>query len=227
VTGPSGNGPGHVTADGCAVDVYATLRATIEPELIASAVPAASSILELGAGAGRVTRELVARGYSVVAVDDSPEMLAHIDTAETVVASIEGLDLRRRFDAVLLCSHLVNTPVATQREAFVATCARHVRPGGCVVIERHQPDWFDTAREGTVIQDGVEIGLSDISRPSVDLLAATVDYRIGARRWTQSFTAERVHDATLIDVLDRHGLTLDRFLDDVGSWVVAVPRQVH
>ena len=52
---------------------------------------------------------LLARGYSVVAVDDSPEMLAHIDTAETVVASIEGLDLRRRFDAVLLCSHLVNT----------------------------------------------------------------------------------------------------------------------
>ena len=81
--------------------------------------------------------------------------------------------------------------------------------------------------EGAVIQDGVEIGLSDISRPSVDLLSATVDYRIGARRWTQSFTAERVNDATLIDVLDRHGLTLDRFLDDVGSWVVAVPKQVH
>jgi SAM-dependent methyltransferase len=224
---PPGDGPGQITADGCAVEVYATLRAGDEPALIASAVPPGSSILELGAGAGRVTHELVARGYSVVAVDDSVEMLAHICGAETVVASIEGLDLGRTFDAVLLCSHLINTSVAQQRDEFVATCARHVGPTGCVVIERHAPSWFDNATAAVGMVDGVEIGLQDISRPGPGLLAATVEYRIADRTWTQSFTAERVDDAALAAVPDRYGLVTDRFLDDGATWIRAVPRLVR
>lgn len=207
--------------------MYTALRAGPEPDLIASAVPPGSSILELGAGTGRVTRELAARGYQVVAVDDSAEMLAHIEGVEgveTLVADIEDLDLGRRFDAVLLCSHLVNTSVPAQREAFLATCARHVHADGCVVIERHQPAWFDTATEGAAVQDGVEIRLRDISRPGPNLLSATVEYRIDDRRWTQSFTAERVNDATLTELLDRHGLRIDRFLDEPKMWIKAVPR---
>lgn len=224
MTTPAGGGPGHITADGCAVEVYATLRAGVEPDLIASAVPANASILELGAGAGRVTRELVARGFTVVAVDDSAEMLAHISGAETVVSSIEGLDLGRRFDAVLLCSHLVNTSSAAQREEFLAVCARHVSADGCVVIERHQPDWFDHAGDAVVEQDGVEIRLRDVARPGAGLLSATVEYRIGEQVWTQSFTAERVDDQALEALLERHGLAVERVLDDAGTWLRAVPR---
>lgn len=59
---PSGTGPGVITADGCAVDFYAILPVGEEPDLIAQAVPPPATVLELGAGAGRVTRELVARG---------------------------------------------------------------------------------------------------------------------------------------------------------------------
>jgi SAM-dependent methyltransferase len=223
VSAPTGRGPGHITADGCAVDLYAAMQPGTEPDVISSAIPVGSSILELGAGAGRVTRELVSRGFEVVAVDDSSEMLAHIVGAETVVASIEGLDLQRRFDAVLLCSHLINTVDREQREQFVATCARHVHPTGALVIERHTPDWFDTARDGTVTQDGIEIRLHQISRPGVGLLSATVDYRMSDRRWTQSFVAERVDDGVLGALLDRHGLAVDRFLDEAGTWVLATP----
>jgi SAM-dependent methyltransferase len=223
VTTPAGHGPGHITADGCAVDVYAALRAGPEPDLIASAVPAGSSILELGAGAGRVTRGLVARGYSVVAVDESAEMLAHIDGAETVVGSIERLDLGRCFDAVLLCSHLINSSDPAQRGQFVATCARHVAPGGCVVIERHASAWFDTVGESTVALDGIEIRLRDVSRPGSDLLAATVEYRLGERFWVQTFTAARLDDLALGKILGRHGLAIDRYLDDAATWVRAVP----
>jgi ubiquinone/menaquinone biosynthesis C-methylase UbiE len=80
-----------------------------EPEIVHAAVPAGASILELGAGTGRVTHRLVALGHPVVAVDESAEMLARIRGAETVRARIEELDLGRRFDAVLLASFLVNT----------------------------------------------------------------------------------------------------------------------
>ncbi len=46
------------------------------------AAGAGASILELGCGAGRVTHPLVALGHPVVAVDESPEMLAHVRGAE-------------------------------------------------------------------------------------------------------------------------------------------------
>jgi len=55
-----------------------------EPEIVHAAVPPGASILELGAGAGRVTHPLVALGHPVVAVDESAEMLARIRGAETV-----------------------------------------------------------------------------------------------------------------------------------------------
>lgn len=217
-----GSGPGHITADGCAVELYAVMHPGREPGLIAAAVPAGATILELGAGAGRVTNALVDCGFDVVAVDDSSEMLAHVTGAQIIVASIEGLDLGRRFNAVLLCSHLINTADVHQREAFVATCARHVRTGGCVVIERHEPAWFDTVTESSAEHDGIRYRLRDVSRPGPDLLSAMVEYRVGSKVWTQSFTAARVDDDVLGDLLARNGLAVDRYLDDDRSWVRAV-----
>jgi 2-polyprenyl-3-methyl-5-hydroxy-6-metoxy-1,4-benzoquinol methylase len=73
-----GTGPGPITPDGCAVDYYATLTPNGEPERIHAAIPERATILELGAGAGSITHRLTALGHQVVAVDESPEMLAHI-----------------------------------------------------------------------------------------------------------------------------------------------------
>ena len=220
-----GEGPGHLTPDGCAVDLYAVMPAGREPELIASAVPAGAELLELGAGAGRVTEPLLRDGFRVVAVDESAEMLAHIDGAETVVARIEGLELGRRFDAVLLCSHLINTPDHVQRHAFLSAAVGHVHAEGCVVIERHPPGWFDAAVDSSAVIGGVEVGLVGISRPRPGLLAATVEYRLDERLWRHSFVAERVDDDALDELLGRHGLVVDRFLDAEHSWIRAVPSQ--
>ncbi|HTW19961.1 MAG TPA: class I SAM-dependent methyltransferase [Mycobacteriales bacterium] len=216
-----GSGPGDLTADGCSVEVYAALPAGEEPTFIEQAVPPPASLLELGAGAGRVTRSLLERGYQVTAVDDSAQMLARITGAHQVLARIEALDLGRRYDGVLLCSHLVNSPTA-QRDGFLATCARHVAADGCVVIERHEPAWFDTAADSTVALGGVEVSLGDISRPGPGLLSATVTYRIGGRHWTQTFTTVRVDDDELADSLRGHGLVIDRRLDPAGRWIRAV-----
>jgi predicted RNA methylase len=56
-----------------------------EPEIVhAAAGSPRASVLELGAGTGRIADALAALGHPVVAVDESPEMLAHIRNAETV-----------------------------------------------------------------------------------------------------------------------------------------------
>jgi SAM-dependent methyltransferase len=188
-----------------------------------AAVPPGASILELGAGAGRVTHPLVALGHPVVAVDESAEMLARIRGAETVRARIQELDLGRRFDAVLLASFLVNTADRDVRRRFLQACRRHVRDGGCVLLQRHPPAWFEEAAEGEGVAGGVVHRQRDLRRPGPGLLEATVEYRADDRTWTQSFTAERLDDDALAAALGEAGLDLDAYLTGDGSWVRAVP----
>jgi SAM-dependent methyltransferase len=194
-----------------------------EPEIVHAAVPAGASILELGAGAGRVTHPLVALGHPVVAVDESAEMLARIRGAETVRARIQELDLGRRFDAVLLASFLVNTAERDVRRRFLQASRRHLADGGCVLLQRHPPAWFEEAAEGEGVAGGVSHRLRGLRRPAPGLLAATVEYRAGDRTWTQSFTAERLDDDALAAALGEAGLAVDAYLTGDGSWVRAVP----
>jgi SAM-dependent methyltransferase len=219
-----GAGPGAITPDGCAVDFYAMLSPRGEPEIIHEAAghPAAS-ILELGAGTGRVTAPLAALGHPVLAVDESPEMLAHITTARTLCSRIEELALDERFDVVLLASHLINVPAELERHALLAACARHVSASGCVLIEQHAPEWFETAAESESEADGIVFRLRDVSRPAPDLLSATVEYQAGDRVWTQTFTARRLSTEQLSAGLAEAGLAFDRYLNDDHTWLRAVP----
>ena len=212
-----------ITPDGCAVDLYTLLPPMGEPGIVHAAIPAGASVLELGAGAGRVTHPLVALGHPVVAVDESPEMLANICGAETVLARIQDLRLGRRFDAVLLASFLVNVPDHRLRRRFLQSCRGHVRDGGCVLVQRHPPGWFEEAAEGEGTVDSITVRLRDLRRPGPGLLAATVEYRAGDRRWTQSFTAERLDDRALAAALAEAGLAVDAYLTEDGAWVRAVP----
>lgn len=95
--------------DGSPVELYAALGPLGEPELVHAAIPPGAAILELGAGAGRLTHALLELGHPVVAVDQSAAMLSHIVGAETVRGDIESLDLGRRFPVVLLASNSSTT----------------------------------------------------------------------------------------------------------------------
>jgi SAM-dependent methyltransferase len=220
---PNGTGPGTITPDGCSVELYSLLPPTGEPEIVHAAIPAGAGILELGAGAGRVTHRLVALGHPVVAVDESAEMLARVRGAETVRARIEELHLGRRFEVVLLASFLVNTPDREQRRRFLTATQQHVRDDGCVLVQRHEPAWFETAAAGERTSGGMTFRLRDLARPGPGLLAATVEYQVGEHLWTQSFTAERLDDQQLAAALDEVGLAVDAYLTADGSWVRAVP----
>ena len=204
------------------MDFYALMPDFGEPDIVHEAAGTGTSILELGCGTGRITHPLVALGHLVVAVDESPEMLAHVRGAETVRARIQDLDLGRRFGVVLLASHLINADDET-RSNFLDACRRHVADDGCVIVQQHSPDWFAAAKDSEVTRDGVIYRLRDVARPTPDLVSATVEYVVGDRCWTQTFTTKRLDDAGLAAALDAAGLRLDHYLTEDRSWFRAVP----
>jgi SAM-dependent methyltransferase len=219
-----GSGPGVITPDGSAVELYTLLPPGDGPKIVHGAIADGASILELGAGVGRMTHALLEYGHPVVAVDESPEMLERIRGAETIQAKIQELDLGRRFDAVLLASHFINVPDEAFRLRLLHTCRRHVDEGGCVLIERHKPAWFNEAVAGERVQGAIASRLRDVSRPGPGLLSATVEYQVGESVWAQRFTARRVDDAELAGALAEAGLAFDAYLNDDRTWVRAVPR---
>jgi SAM-dependent methyltransferase len=140
--------------DGSPVEVYLRLPERGEGERVRAAIPPPATLLELGCGVGRVTRQLVALGYAVTAVDESPAMLEHVRGAERVCARIEELDLGRAFDAVLLLSNLL-TAEPEQRRAFIAASARHA---DLLVVESLPLGWAPEPSESLRI-DRVEDGV--------------------------------------------------------------------
>lgn len=219
-----GTGPGVITPDGCAVEFYALLPPGQEPEIVHAAAPSTrASVLELGAGTGRIADALVELGHPVVAVDESPEMLAHVRRAETACAQIESLALGRRFDVVLLASHMINAPEESIRRTFLETCARHVSDEGCVIIQQHPPGWFTSIAESEDEAGGIAFRLRRLSRPAPGLVSATAEYQAGDRVWTHSFTAARLDEPALHAALGDAALAFDRYLTDDHQWLRAVP----
>ncbi|UBU17704.1 class I SAM-dependent methyltransferase [Nonomuraea gerenzanensis] len=221
----TGTGPGPITPDGSPVEFYSMLEAGDEPGIVAGVTPPGGSVLELGAGVGRVTHPLIDLGFEVVAVDESPEMLARVRGARTVVAQVQELRLGERFDTVMLASQLVNTADDAARQALLAACARHVKPGGAVLIQWMPAEAHDRWHAGMGREDGdVSITMAAVEEVSPGVYHATMRYTYGDDRvWTQSFASKRLTDGELAAALEAEGLRLDRFLTEDRTWVVAVP----
>jgi SAM-dependent methyltransferase len=206
--------------DGSPIALYATLPATGEPELVHSAVPAGSEILELGAGAGRITRGLVALGHPVVAVDQSQAMLDRIDAAETVLADLEKLSLGRRFPVVLLASNFVNDPDRSRVRAYLDSCARHVLPNGQVLVEGYPRDWQPSTQWREV--GGVRLRLRSFELDAAEL-HGEMEYVVAAETLVHAFEALLATEAQIDADLEAAGLRRHGYLDDAGSWIEAVP----
>jgi SAM-dependent methyltransferase len=208
--------PGVSTApDGSPVGLYARLPELGEGELVASALPAGASLLELGCGAGRITRQLVRHGFRVTAVDESAEMLAHVRAAETVQARIEGLELGRRFDAVVLASNLVNAE-PTRRRAFLETCRRHAE---LALVEGLPLAW--SPEDGETLLGDVRSRLH-LDRVEGGVVHGRMEYEAAGTTWRHAFAMHVFADeAELSAALAEAGLRLERWLD--ARWFVAVP----
>jgi SAM-dependent methyltransferase len=213
-------GRGHHAPDGSALQVYLHLPPGPTADIVETALQGRSRILELGSGPGRITRELVARGHTVTAVDVSSQMLAHVTGAEVVCADARTLRLQKRFDAVLLGSHLVNDPDPKTRLGLLRTCARHIEPSGRALIERYAPDWAPV--DGPLGRRGeFDVSLERVSTDG-ETCSFTVVYERGTDRWTHTVAAQLLDDDELAAELGRAGLRLAGHLTPDKRWVVAL-----
>ncbi len=102
------------------------------------------SVLDVGCGTGGHAIPLAQRGYEVVAVDRSSDMVARArHKAEELGAELtlaEGdaltLDLGRRFDAAIVMFAVVGYQLTNAAvRALLATVRRHLRAGGVLVFD--------------------------------------------------------------------------------------------
>ncbi|MEU6662806.1 class I SAM-dependent methyltransferase [Streptomyces sp. NPDC046821] len=220
--GYGGTGPGAITPDGCAVEFWARLPVGDEPDIIAAAVPAGASVLELGCGAGRMTHPLIERGFTVTAVDESAEMLERVHGARTIRSAIESLDAGGTFDVVLLASFLVHAGDVTVRRGLLDTCRRHVADGGYVLIQREAHDYHTNLPRERVDPSGFTLRIVSAEPVGEGVNSVLVECVFPDATWTQTFLARPLSQEQFEEALAEAGLKVDRYLTDDQVWVRAV-----
>ncbi|MFD7182491.1 class I SAM-dependent methyltransferase [Streptomyces sp. NPDC059904] len=221
--GYGGTGPGAITPDGCAVDLYARLPVGDEPDIIAAAVPAGATMLELGSGVGRMTHPLIERGFTVTAVDESAEMLERVRGARTICSPVEALDAGGTFDVVLLASFLVHAGDVAVRQGLLDTCRRHVADGGCVLIQREGPDYHTNLPRERVDPSGFTVRIVSAEPVGDGVNSVRAEYEFPDAAWTHTFLARPLTREQFEEALAQAGLKVDRYLTDGQVWVRAVP----
>lgn len=119
-------------------------------DLYAGLIPPGGTVLELGAGTGRIALSLAQRGFRVTGLDIAPAMLEQAkakrarlgsdvaDRVKFVQADMTAFDLGRSFDAVI-CTYytLAHLPPGPRWERTFRAISRHLSPGGVAAV--HQP----------------------------------------------------------------------------------------
>jgi SAM-dependent methyltransferase len=120
---------------GAAAKEYAEHRPDYAPDAIAWALAGRTDVLDLGAGTGALTKDLVATGHTVIAVEPDPGMLAElqhrIPAARVLPGSAEAIPLEdASVDAVTVATafHFFDDQLA------IPEIARVLRPGGVLVL---------------------------------------------------------------------------------------------
>jgi SAM-dependent methyltransferase len=220
--GHEGTGPGAITPDGCAVELYARLPVGEEPDIIAAAVPPGARILELGCGVGRMTHPLLERGFRVTAVDESAEMLERVRGARTIRVPIEDLRLDETFDVVLLASFLVHAGDEEVRRGLLRTCVRHMAADGCVLIQREGEDYHTDLPRERVDPSGFTVRIRSAEPVGDGVNEVRAEYEFPDATWTQTFRSRPLTRERFEEALAEAGLRVDRYLTQDRVWVRAV-----
>jgi SAM-dependent methyltransferase len=116
-------------------------------DFFAGLVPPCGTVLELGAGTGRIALSLAQRGFRVTGLDIAPAMLTQAkvkraklpsevaDRVKFVKADMTAFDLGRTFDAVICTFYtMAHLPPGPQWERTFKAMSRHLAPGGVAAV---------------------------------------------------------------------------------------------
>jgi SAM-dependent methyltransferase len=112
-------------------------------------VPARGRILDAGCGSGRDTRAFLVKGYDVVAIDASVQMVeaARVLTGRPVLQMrFQEIEWAAEFDGIWACASLLHLPRIEMDDVF-RRLIRALKPGGV---------WFMSFKQGT--GEGVRAG---------------------------------------------------------------------
>jgi SAM-dependent methyltransferase len=185
------------------------------------------SILDLGSGTGNHAIPLARRGYSVVGVDRSEDMLKRArektlppgstGTLELVLGDVRSVDLHRTFDAVLMMFAVLGYQLRNEDvSAALAAVRRHLAPEGLFVFDV----WYGPA----VLRQGPSQRLKVCEVPSGQLIKSSRGELVTSRQsCLVSFHLWHISENTLVqEVSENHEmryffpLELDLFLRDAG-----------
>lgn len=215
-----------MSEDGSSVEIFSRLPASPDLELINELLAPNSSVLDLGAGAGRLANPLTELGHRVTAVDESADMLAHVRAARTVRARFEDLRLPDEFDAVLMAGSLLSYLSTEIRHATLVTAARHLKSTGTVIMQWRSPRWFELRIEGHHrMVSGNTVQTMTIHHNRDGNVAGEFGLEIDGRFWSQPFEFRFLSVAQLIDELRVAGLQLDSAEPESTEWLRASLRQ--
>lgn len=162
------------------------------------------SVLDLGCGTGGHAVRLAARGYEVIGVERSPQMLAlarakAAGAVELHEADVRSLVLGRELDAVLMMFAVLGYQLRdVDVLAALESARRHLPRGGLLLFDV----WYGPAvvsqrpseRQKTIDRDGVRIERSATSELDVSARVCAVTFRV--RRL--------VHDRLVEEAEERH-----------------------
>jgi SAM-dependent methyltransferase len=173
---------------------YAAASARLA-EMIRARVPGARSLLDVGCGTGRHV-ELLASEFEVAGADLSPELLAVARERCPGVpfheADMADFDLGRRFDVVTcLFSAIAYVKTEARMRQAVASFARHLEPGGLVVIEPWFPPeryWTGTITANFVNEPDLKVAWMYTSEREQDVSVLDIHYMVGTPDGVHEFT---------------------------------------
>jgi len=185
-----------------------------------------ASVLDLGSGTGGHDIPLSLRGYAVLGVDRSVEMVEHaLEKAAAAgadvdfqVGDVRSVTLGRTFDAVVSMFAVVGYQLTNHDLArMFATARKHLEPGGLFVFD----GWFGPAVlmeqpevKTKTVTDASGDSITRVARPTLDLVAQTVEVAYTVTRESSGHVVEATSEAHIMRFLFAQEISL--FLELAG-----------